>query len=356
MENMEVINHQFWAGKKVFITGHTGFKGGWLTLWLHSMGAKVTGYSLPAPTEPSFFEIVKLEELCHHKIGDIRDYSELQTAINDAKPEIVFHMAAQPLVRKSYRDPIETYSTNVMGTVHLLEAVKSCPSVKSCVVVTTDKCYENKEWTWGYRENDRLGGHDPYSNSKACAELVTAAYYKSFIKENSSMGLATVRAGNVIGGGDFAEDRLIPDVYRSILNGIEISIRYPHSTRPWQHVLVPLSGYLVLAEKLFVDHSKYSEPFNFGPKDEDCISVGELITKTSFYWGKKLPVKLESNVQLHEAKFLKLDISKAESLLGWRPRWNVDKTIEETANWYREFLSQKNMREITLRQIKHFEA
>jgi CDP-glucose 4,6-dehydratase len=355
LEGMEVINYSFWRDKKVFVTGHTGFKGGWLTLWLHQMGAKVTGYSLPAPTTPSFFEAVKLSDLCSHKIGDIRDYQAMKNALEESQAEIVFHMAAQPLVRKSYKDPIETYSTNVMGTVNLLEAVRFCETVQSCVIITTDKCYENKEWVWGYRENDRLGGHDPYSNSKACSELVVSAYLKSFFKTEAKIGIASARAGNVIGGGDFAEDRLIPDIYRAIFNNTELKIRYPESTRPWQHVLVPLSGYIELAEKLYLDKKKYSDSFNFGPKDEDCISVGNLILKASQYWGYKLPVVLEDGNHLHEAKFLKLDISKAFSSLNWKPEWNVDESIEKTAKWYKSFINNEDVRSLSLDQIREFQ-
>jgi CDP-glucose 4,6-dehydratase len=353
---MEMINHQFWAGKKVFITGHTGFKGGWLTLWLHKMGAKVVGYSLPAPSTPSFFEAVGLEKFCEHHIGDIRNYDLLKNALDKANPDIVIHMAAQALVRHSYSDPIETYSTNVLGTVHLLEAVRHNSAVKACVIVTTDKCYENKEWTWGYREVDRLGGHDPYSNSKACAELVTTAYFKSFFQNSGHLGLASARAGNVIGGGDFADDRLVPDIYRAILSKSELNIRYPGSTRPWQHVLVPLSGYLTLAENLYKDRAKYSEAFNFGPKDEDCISVGELVEITAKHWGRDLPVKLEKNAKLHEAKFLKLDVSKAAAVLKWYPKWDVEKTIEETTRWYKAYLEQNNVLELSLEQISSFES
>jgi CDP-glucose 4,6-dehydratase len=349
-----MINASFWNGKKVFITGHTGFKGGWLTFWLNMMGAKVTGYSLPAPTTPSFFDAVNLSSICNHQIGDIRDYALLNKCLQDSQAEIVFHMAAQPLVRKSYRDPLETYSTNVMGTANLLQALRENNTVKSCIIITTDKCYENNEWDWGYRENDRLGGHDPYSNSKACTELVTAAFYKSFFQTEKKIGLATVRAGNVIGGGDFADDRLIPDIYRAIQNQVELKIRYPQSTRPWQHVLVPLSGYLQLAEKNYAEPELYSEPFNFGPKDEDCISVGELVKECSKAWGVKLPVVLENNQMLHEAKFLKLDISKAANRLKWHPLWNVNRALQESAIWYKSFRENKNMAEVTRKQISDF--
>jgi len=356
VEGVEVIHSDFWKGKKVFITGHTGFKGGWLTLWLHQMGAKVYGYSLPAPSSPSFFDAVKLSELCDHKIGDIRDYSHMKSALEASQAEIVFHMAAQPLVRRSYRDPIETYSTNVMGTVNLLEAVRNTTSVKACVIITTDKCYENNEWVWGYREDDRLGGHDPYSNSKACSELVTAAYIKSFFKDSSTTGVASARAGNVIGGGDFAEDRLIPDIYRAISEKNELRIRYPESTRPWQHVLVPLSGYLKLAEELFREPKKFTDSFNFGPLDEDCISVGSIIEKMSHHWGYHLPVILESGQKYHEAKFLKLDISKASFNLKWFPAWNVEETTEKTAKWYKSFINGEDVRFLSMSQIREFET
>lgn len=350
-----MINHQFWAGKRVFITGHTGFKGGWLTLWLQSMGAKVTGFSLPAPTNPNFFDVVNLQDICDHQIGDIRDYSSFKKAIDKSRPEILFHMAAQSIVRRSYQDPIETYGTNVMGTVHLLEALRTCSSIKSCIIVTTDKCYENKEWSRGYRENDQLGGHDPYSSSKACTELVTSAFMRSFFNDQKEMGLATVRAGNVIGGGDFAEDRIIPDIYRSIVSGQELIIRQPESIRPWQHVLAPLSGYIRLSEMLFNDPKTYSTAFNFGPQESDCISVGDLIEKMSKYWGVTLPVKVQKESSLHEAKFLKLDTSKATTVLGWRPIWSIEKTLEETVRWYKNHLSNSPNRSCSLAQIHDFE-
>jgi CDP-glucose 4,6-dehydratase len=349
-----MINSAFWNGKKVFVTGHTGFKGGWLTFWLKMMGAKVTGYALPAPTSPSLFDAVNLESVCDHIVGDIRDFNSLSKALEESKAEVVFHMAAQPLVRKSYRDPLETYSTNVMGTANLLQALRDNKYVKSCIIVTTDKCYENNEWDWGYRENDRLGGYDPYSNSKACTELVTSAFYKSFFQADSKIGIASARAGNVIGGGDFADDRLLPDIYRAIQSQVELRIRYPQSTRPWQHVLVPLSGYICLAEKLYAEPRIYSEAFNFGPKDEDCISVGELVRECSRAWDVKLPVVLESNPMLHEAKFLKLDISKAANKLKWSPKWNVNKALHESAVWYKSFINNENMSELTRKQIQDF--
>lgn len=351
-----MIDRSFWKGQKVFLTGHTGFKGGWLTLWLRSLGAEVTGYSLAPPDGPSLFQAAKISEKCNSQIHDILDLERLKKAMHQAQPTVVIHMAAQALVRLSYRDPVLTYQTNVMGTVNFLEAVRHCDSIRSCVIVTTDKCYENNEWVWGYRETDRLGGYDPYSNSKACTELVTSAYRSSFFKDRKNFGLASGRAGNVIGGGDFAEDRLIPDLIRSRMNKTDLVIRYPKATRPWQHVMVPLSGYLRLAESLAREPQIHSEAFNFGPLDSDCISVGSVLNKMQTAWGEKLPIKEEHQPQVHEAKFLKLDVSKAAAQLKWQPVWRIDRALEQTTHWYKAFLNGQDVSAVTLRQINEFET
>lgn len=356
LEKLEMIDSKFWQGKKVFITGHTGFKGGWLVHWLEKHGAKITGYSLPPPTDPSLFETTGVQGKLEKNIfGDVTDFENLSRSLLESQAQIVFHMAAQPLVRASYKNPIETYNTNVMGTVHVLEAVRKTSTVKSCVVVTTDKCYENFEWERGYTEEDRLGGHDPYSNSKACSELVTSAYLKSFFNAIKDVGVASARAGNVIGGGDFAEDRLVPDLYRCQKNTMSLVIRSPKSTRPWQHVLVPLSGYIDLAQRLYSEPKKFSEAFNFGPVDSDCISVEKVLMTLQKYWQKDLSIELEKTPQPHEAKLLKLDITKASRELSWKPTWSIEKTVEKTADWYKLFLSGENVLEITMKQIVDFE-
>ncbi len=344
----------FWRDKKVFITGHTGFKGSWLTLWLHSLGAKVVGYSSTIPTTPSLFEAARISELCDHQFGDVRDHEKLKLAIQTSQADVVFHLAAQSLVRRSHNDPVDTFSTNIMGTVHVLDAIRECPTVKSCLIVTTDKCYENTESSLPYSEDDRLGGSDPYSNSKACAELVTSSFLKSFFSK-SAVGIATARAGNVIGGGDFAEDRIIPDIYRALERNKNLELRNPDSIRPWQHVLVPLSGYLTLAEKLFSDPQKFSGPFNFGPGEKDCVSVKQLITKLNPFLYQKLSF-IEVSSQIHESKLLKLNSLKAREVLNWSPHWGLDKCLEETALWYEAYLRGADMRDLSLKQIRSFVA
>ncbi|MDH3974411.1 MAG: CDP-glucose 4,6-dehydratase [Deltaproteobacteria bacterium] len=354
-----MIDRHFWKNKKVFLTGHTGFKGSWLSMWLHSMGAEVTGYALEPNTEPNLFEVCNISGLVHSHLADIRETGELFRTIKEASPEIVIHMAAQPLVRESYKNPAETYSVNVMGTVNLLEAVRRSGSVRAVVNVTTDKCYENKEWEWGYRELDRLGGYDPYSNSKACSELVTSAYRNSFFSadkyEEHKVALASARAGNVIGGGDWAHDRLIPDFVRAVLKGEEIFIRNPYATRPWQHVLEPLGGYLLLAEKLYKEGTLYAEGWNFGPNDEDAKTVGWMVKEVCHAWGGKASFSIDKGVHPHEAKFLKLDCSKAKLKLGWQPRWNVKKAIEMVIEWTRAYEKNDDMRQICLQQIEAYE-
>ncbi|QWE24978.1 CDP-glucose 4,6-dehydratase [Polynucleobacter sp. AP-Elch-400A-B2] len=350
---MKTINSQFWKGKRVFITGHTGFKGGWLSLWLQSMGSTVHGYALPPPTKPSLFEEAHVGAEMVSTIGDVRDYSALLSALKIAKPEIIFHMAAQPLVRLSYSQPIETYATNVMGTVHLLEAARELNLSKAIVNVTTDKCYENKEWLWGYRENERMGGHDPYSNSKGCSELVTSAYRSSYFS-SGGIAVATARAGNVIGGGDWAIDRLIPDILRAFEKNEAALIRNPQAIRPWQHVLEPLSGYLALAEQLFVNGQAYAEAWNFGPGENDAKPVQWIVEKMAKEWGGHATWHADNSEHPHEASYLKLDISKAKSRLQWHPRWDLARALEGISAWHRAWLNKENMNTVCLNQIDDF--
>lgn len=348
------VNPDFWSDKRVFITGHTGFKGGWLALWLQAMGAKVHGYALNSPTDPGFFTVAEVGEgMANSEIADIRDADKLRYAMQAARPEIVFHLAAQPLVRYSYAQPAETYAVNVMGTVNLLEAVRATPSVKAAVIVTTDKCYENREWAWGYRENEPLGGFDPYSSSKGCAELVTSAYRRSYL-ESAGIALASVRAGNVIGGGDWAADRLIPDFLRALNAGDTLRIRSPLSIRPWQHVLEPLSGYLLLAQKLYEEGAEYGEAWNFGPDDEDAKPVQWIVEKLIQAWGEGANWALDGDDHPHEAHYLKLDCSKAKSRLDWHPRWHLEGTLAEIIDWHRAYQAGKDMRAFSLGQIRKY--
>ena len=354
------VNPSFWNGKQVFLTGHTGFKGGWLSLWLASMGAKVTGYALAPNTTPNFFEVAQIEgDLEHSHIADIRDLEQLQKAMTEAKPEIVIHMAAQPLVRYSYINPVETYATNVMGTVHVLESIRSLDCVRATVVVTTDKCYENKEWAWGYRENEPMGGHDPYSNSKGCAELVTSAYRQSYFPSEKyaqhKVAIASARAGNVIGGGDWSEDRLVPDAIKAFEANQALMIRNPLATHPWQHVLEPLSGYLVLAQALYQDGAKFDGSWNFGPRDEDARSVQEVINLLIKNWGSAASWTQDQSEQPHEAHSLKLDCSKARQYLNWVPRWSLEQAIEKITQWQHAHQQQSNIREMSLRQIADYQ-
>lgn len=349
------MNQEFWRGKRVLITGHTGFKGSWLSLWLQAMDAQVVGYALAPPTNPSLFEVADVGKGMTSIIGDIRDLEKLRTVFAEHKPEIVIHMAAQPLVRYSYIEPVETYSTNVMGTVNLLEAVRATPSVKAVVNITSDKCYENREWVWGYRENEAMGGYDPYSSSKGCAELVASAYRNSYFHPDKylqhGVAIASARAGNVIGGGDWAGDRLIPDILRAIIEGKSVNIRNPHAIRPWQHVLEPLSGYLQLAEKLYKEGATYAEGWNFGPNDEDAKPVQWIVEKLTQSWGEGASWVLDGGDHPHEAHYLKLDCSKAKARLDWHPRWHLDKTLESIVKWHRDFQQGKNMKAATLEQI-----
>jgi CDP-glucose 4,6-dehydratase len=354
MESM--VMKYFFRGKKVFITGHTGFKGSWLCMWLHRLGAEVHGYALTPPTTPSLFELAKVSEyLRSHRIADVRDGDHLAEAMQQAQPEIVIHMAAQPLVRDSYKIPVETYAVNVMGTVHLLEAVRGCPSVRAVVNVTTDKCYENREWVWGYRENEPMGGFDPYSNSKGCSELVTAAYRSSFFNTRHSAAVATGRAGNVIGGGDWATDRLIPDCINALLAGDPVRIRNPHAIRPWQHVLEPLSGYLILAKRLYESGAEYAEGWNFGPADDDAKPVEWIVQRMCELWGNGARYEIDAGDHPHEAHYLKLDCSKARRRLGWQPRWNLEKTLHVILEWVKIYSCSGDLRSCCLEQIDTYE-
>lgn len=357
VEGVEV-NTAFWKSKRVLLTGHTGFKGSWLSLWLQSMGAEVVGYALAPPTNPSLFEVAEVGKGMTSIIGDIRNLEHLRKIFTEHQPEIVIHMAAQPLVRYSYIEPVETYSTNVMGTVNLLEAVRHTPSVKAVVNVTSDKCYDNKEWVWGYRENEAMGGYDPYSNSKGCAELVTSAYRNSYFHPEKytthGVAIASGRAGNVIGGGDWAGDRLIPDIVRAIMQGQPVNIRSPHAIRPWQHVLEPLSGYLVLAQRLYEEGVAYAEGWNFGSNDEDAKPVQWIVEQLTQSWGDGASWVLDGGDHPHEAHYLKLDCSKAKMRLDWHPRWHLQDALAAIIEWHRAHRDGKDMHELTLRQISAY--
>jgi CDP-glucose 4,6-dehydratase len=350
-----VVNADFWSGKRVFLTGHTGFKGGWLSLWLQSMGAEVHGYALNPPTDINLFTVADVSKgMASSVIADIREADKLSQAMQLARPDIVFHLAAQPLVRHSYVQPVETYAVNVMGTVHLLEAVRATSSVKAVVNVTTDKCYENREWVWGYRENEALGGFDPYSSSKGCAELVTSAYRQSFLAP-AGIALASARAGNVIGGGDWAADRLIPDFLRAMDAGETLNIRSPLATRPWQHVLEPLSGYLMLAEQLYTKGAGFAEAWNFGPGDDDARPVRWIVERmaemrTDVNW------QCSETQQPHEANYLKLDSSKAHNQLGWEPRWRLSTALQKTLAWHEAWRNAADMKSVTLAQINEYQS
>lgn len=349
-----LVNPAFWAGRRVFLTGHTGFKGGWLALWLQALGARVTGYALAPDGEPCLFDTARVAHGMESRLGDLRDAVALQAALAASEAEIVFHLAAQPLVRESYRDPVNTYASNVMGTVNLLEAVRQQPTVRAVVVVTTDKCYDNREWPWAYRENEALGGLDPYSSSKACAELVTAAYRASFLAQGG-VAVASARAGNVIGGGDWAADRLLPDCLRTLAAGQPLTLRHPDAVRPWQHVLDALCGYLLLAESLCQDAS-LAEAWNFGPADDDARPVRDVVALLAACLGVEARWQAPQDAQPHEAQLLKLDAAKARGRLGWRPHWRLADALAAVAAWHQHWLAGGDMRTFCLAQISQHQT
>lgn len=355
VENLVSPSRAFWNGRRVFLTGHTGFKGAWLSLWLRQLGADVRGYSLPPDTDPSLFTLLSLAGSITSTHGDVRDAASVRAAMAAAQPEVVFHLAAQALVRRAYAEPVDTYATNVMGTVSVLDAVRDTPSVKAVVVVTTDKCYENREWAWPYRENDRLGGRDPYSSSKACAEIITAAYRDSFLAERN-VAVATARAGNVIGGGDWAADRLIPDCVRAFRQGAKVIIRNPAAVRPWQHVLEPLAGYLLLAEGLHGTQEHFASAFNFGPAADDVRPVSWLVAESVRLWGPGAAWEIDGTGQPHEAQLLALEAVKAKRILGWRPRLTLPQALAWTIDWYRKREEGNAVLPMTLGQIETYMA
>lgn len=353
MKSISPINPSFWRGKRVLVSGHTGFKGSWLCLWLQSLNAEVFGLSLAPTTNPALFKEARVGEGMTSILGDIRDYETVYSAIQKAHPEIVIHMAAQPLVRYSYQEPIETYATNVMGTLHMLEAARRIGTVRAVINVTTDKCYENKEWIWGYREDEPMGGYDPYSSSKGCSELVTSAYRRSFY-DNAGISLATARAGNVIGGGDWAEDRLVPDILRAFEKNQPVVVRYPRAIRPWQHVLEPLCGYLQLAEYLYQNGSAYSGAWNFGPNDHDAKPVEWIVEQMIARFGQGASWQKDDNHHPHEANYLKLDNSKAKSQLGWSPKWSIQQALENIVSWHKCWINKEDILQLCLAQISHY--
>ena len=353
---MENLVSPQWRGRRVLVTGDTGFKGSWLSLWLHAMGGRITGFALPPPTEPSLFETARIGKLIHHVEGDVRDPIALREAFAACEPELVFHLAAQPLVRLSYEEPAETYATNVMGTVNVLEAARHTPSVKAIVCVTSDKCYENREWVWPYRESDPMGGHDPYSSSKGCAELAVSAWRRSFFHAEGPL-LATGRAGNVIGGGDWAADRLVPDLVRAFEAGVAPLIRSPGSVRPWQHVLEALRGYIMLAERLLAGEREFADGWNFGPSDEDARPVSWIVSRMRAAWGGEAKgAGVDSHAGVHEAGLLRLDSSKARSALGWRPSLGLEDALDWIAEWHKCVNAGADPREVTLGQIEEYQA
>lgn len=353
-----MITPSFWHNKRVFVTGHTGFKGSWLSLWLHQLGAIVQGYSLPAPSSPSLFEEAELAHLIASDLGDVRDTTQLTCALARFKPDIVFHLAAQSLVRLSYESPMETYSTNIMGCVSLFEAVRQVSGIKAVINVTSDKCYDNREWVWGYREEEAMGGFDPYSSSKGCAELITASYRQSFFHPdtypNHRCAIASARAGNVIGGGDWAHDRLIPDLLHAYSNKTPVNIRNPNAIRPWQHVLEPLSGYMTLAERLYTQGMDYAQAWNFGPHDTETQAVHWIADKLAALWGDGASWQTEPAPQPHEAHYLKLDCSKARMTLGWTPRWSLETSLHRIVAWHKAWLDKANMQDYTLSEINDY--
>lgn len=353
-----VIDPGFWAGRRVFLTGHTGFKGAWLSVGLHLLGARCVGYALAPPTTPSLFELARIESLLERShIADIRDLEALRGALMAAEPEVVVHMAAQSLVRLSYQEPLETYAVNVMGTANLLEACRRCPSVRAVIVVTSDKCYENREWVWGYRENEPMGGYDPYSSSKGCAELVTSAFRHSFFNtqgDRAQAAVASARAGNVIGGGDWAANRLVPDTMRAFLDGQPVVVRNPHAARPWQHVLEPLGGYLVLAQRLLAEGRAFAEAWNFGPSEDGFRPVSYVVERLETHWGAGGSHEVAPAGGPHEAGLLMLDCAKARSRLRWRPRWSLDQGLQAVVEWYQAYRRKDDMQRVTIEQVQRY--
>ena len=348
------VNNDFWKNKRVFITGHTGFKGSWISLWLQQMDVILKGYSLPPSTYPNLFEEAHVSKNMESEINDIRDVESISKSIIDFNPDVLIHMAAQPLVRESYSDPLNTYSTNVMGTLNVLEAARKCKNLKAIVAITTDKCYENDNRLIGYKENDPIGGYDPYSSSKGCCELLISSYRRSFFNKKNNAFLASARAGNVIGGGDWSNDRLIPDIFKAFENSEPVIIRNSFSVRPWQHVLEPLSGYLVLAQELYINGDEFAEGWNFGPKDEDCKSVSWVLDEIVKNWGGNANWSLDKNSNPHEAGFLKLDCSKAYNYLNWIPKWSLKETIKLTVDWHKLYLRGGDLHKQCLKEINNY--
>lgn len=350
------MNPAFWSGKKVLLTGHTGFKGSWLSLWLQKLNAEVIGYALPPPTAPSLFEVARVAERMSHLEGDVRDLAAFQSVVNERKPDVIIHMAAQALVRRSYEYPVETYSTNVMGTVHVLEAARRSPYTRAVLIITTDKCYENREWVWGYRENDPMGGFDPYSSSKGCAELVTSAYRNSYFRaEQGETVVASARAGNVIGGGDWAADRLIPDIMQAFMDKRPVVIRNPSAIRPWQHVLEPLNGYLTLIERMFESGASFGEAWNFGPADSDAQPVSRIVDTLADMWDGDVKLDFGEASDLHEAQYLKLDCSKVAAKLGWNTKLQLNDALAWIVDWYLAYQQGDDMRAYTEKEISRYE-
>jgi CDP-glucose 4,6-dehydratase len=348
------VDPSFWRDRRVLITGHSGFKGAWLSLWLQSLGARVTGFSASSPTVPSMHQLARVGEGMDSVDGDVCEPDAIAAAVASSEPEVVVHMAAQALVRRAFEEPRDTYATNVMGTVNVLDAVRRHPGgVRAVVIVTTDKCYENREWEWGYREDERMGGHDPYASSKGCAELVTSAYRRSYFSDPDGPRVASARAGNVIGGGDWGEDRLVPDIMRAALAGEPVRVRNPNSIRPWQHVLNPLSGYLVLAQAL-CESPEHATGWNFGPADEDARPVGWIVERMAELWAEELSWVLDEGPHPHEARYLKLDSSRAKGRLGWRPPVGLEQALQSIVDWYQALSSGADMRAVTLGQIEAF--
>ena len=358
LENLG-MRPEFWKNKKVLITGHTGFKGSWLSLWLQKKGAHVIGYALTPPTEPNMFGVADVARKMISITGDVRNLACLRDVFNEHQPEIVFHLAAQAIVRRSYENPAETYETNIMGTVNVLEAIRNTCSVRSAVMITSDKCYENREWVWGYRESDMMGGHDPYSSSKGCAELVISAYRRSYFstdrKSEHCPSIASTRAGNVVGGGDWAPDRLIPDILRAFMKARPVIIRNPKATRPWQHVLEPLRGYLMLAEQLWYEGDQFSGGWNFGPNEDDNKPVARVADRLSVLWSDEARWEKDATEQPHEANYLKLDCSKSKALLKWRPLLNLDTTLTWIVDWYKAYQKNEDMNNIAMQHIARYE-